>query len=169
MNRYPADTNVGLISDSHGQIDLTRLAVETLTNAGADIFIHTGDICDLRVLDTLAGNTAHIVFGNCDWDLQNYSQYAALLGLTVDHPYGQIMVGDKTIAFSHGDDIKHYLKAITNNVDYFCHGHTHEVRDEIVDSIRFINPGAMTRVKTYTVALLQPMSGNLTFLKLQKP
>ena len=37
-------TMVGILSDSHGQVQRTRTAIELLQKAGATEFIHCGDV-----------------------------------------------------------------------------------------------------------------------------
>ncbi|NOG52818.1 MAG: metallophosphoesterase family protein [Planctomycetes bacterium] len=164
-HQYPADTCIGILSDSHGQFDMTRNAIDVLTQAGAQVFIHTGDICDERVLDTLAGLKAHVVFGNCDWNWQHLARYAELLGVHAQHPCGRISVGEATIAFAHGDRPSHERSSVAKQVDYFCHGHTHEIRDERKGSTRVINPGALYNARRYTVATLHPARDVLEFLE----
>ena len=156
MKRYPAEACVGVLGDSHGDAEITRVAVGLLIEAGADVLIHVGDVCDLRVLDALAGHQTHIVFGNCDWDWQDLADYARLLGLQVDHPFGRIEVGDRLIGFAHGDDARHEAVALNDGFSYFFHGHTHEQRDDRMGGTRVINPGALSRARRYTVASLHP-------------
>lgn len=149
-------------------METTRRALGILEQAGAQVFIHTGDICDERVLDALAGLKAHIVFGNCDWNWQHLARYAELLGLHAQHPMGQITVGKAIIAFAHGDRASHERASIESRVDYFCHGHTHRIRDERKGSTRVINPGALYNAHKYTVACLHPAQDVLEFLKVPK-
>ena len=47
-------TMVGILSDSHGQVERTRQAIALLQQAGASAFIHCGDVEEDAVLDTLA-------------------------------------------------------------------------------------------------------------------
>jgi putative phosphoesterase len=44
---------IGIIADSHGDIEATRLAIKTLEQKGADRIVHLGDICDSLDADTL--------------------------------------------------------------------------------------------------------------------
>ncbi len=164
MKTYDANATIGLLSDSHGRRKLTYRAIETLKAAGADVLIHLGDFETTQVIEALAGTVAHIVFGNCDWNMSEMTDYATRLGLQVDHPIGQIQVGTQILRFSHGDYPAAEPQAILDGVSYYFHGHTHLCRDEMMGETRVINPGALCRATRYTVATLNPQAGQVDFL-----
>ncbi len=166
-HRYGAGTVLGLLTDSHGRADTTRLAVDCLLDAGADVLIHLGDVCADTVLDALAGTPAHVVFGNCDWDWRRLGEYGASLGLHIDHPCGRLVVGERTLTYAHGDVPAHERLAMEAGDDYFLHGHTHVFRDERVGATRLINPGALFRAPRYTVVRLEPCAGRLDVIPVQ--
>ena len=107
---------IGLLSDSHGLVAVTRRAVKTLLDAGAEVLIHLGDIGGVEVIDTLVGTAVgdgsdpdpitgrtngcrrpvevHLVFGNTDDDLTAMTRYARSLGIQVDHPVGILQLAD---------------------------------------------------------------------------
>jgi len=152
---------LGILSDSHGRADTTRLAVKSLTERGAESLIHLGDVGSEAVLEELVGYPARIVFGNCDWNDRELGRYAEILGFTVDHPRGTMEIGGKRIAFTHGHLPDLMQRALDDDVDYLLHGHTHEWRDEMVGATRVINPGALFRAARYTAALLDPIRDRL--------
>lgn len=156
-------TMVGILSDSHGQVQRTRTAIELLQKAGATEFIHCGDVEEDSVLDTLAGLQAHVVLGNCD-RAGPLTRYGTRIGLDMQHPSGRITVDGKRIAFTHGDQTDLLQSAIAEHVDFLCHGHTHLRRDDMVQGVRVINPGALHRANPFTVALLTPATGALQFI-----
>ena len=156
-------TMVGILSDSHGQVERTRQAIALLQQAGASAFIHCGDVEEDAVLDTLAGLKSHVVLGNCD-RAGPLARYAERIGLDVQHPSGRITVDGKRIAFTHGDRPELLQAAILERVDFLCHGHTHLRCDEMVQGVRVINPGALHRAHPFTVALLTPATGALRFM-----
>lgn len=168
MPAYPLNARVGLVSDSHGQAARTRAAVEVLMAQGVQVLLHLGDVCSMTVLDALAGLEGQcdvrVVFGNCDHDWRGLAEYARFLGIKVDHPVGRIRVGKDLIVFAHGDDVAHVRSALRDGVRYFCHGHTHEARDLRENATRIINPGALHRSASYTVALLEPATDRLVWI-----
>ena len=132
------------------------------------MLLHMGDIETQAVIDELVGHNARIVFGNCDWEHDDLARYARHVGVAVDHPCGQLQVGGKTIAFTHGHLGKHMDAAIAAGVHYLVYGHTHELSDERKGNTRVINPGALFRARRYTVALLNPVEDALQFLEIGK-
>ncbi len=174
---------IGLLSDSHGRVRTTQLAVDRLLAAGAEVLIHLGDVGSIEVIDTMlvpvspsagdAGETTttvpvHIVFGNVDWDMGALSRYAASIGFNVQHPMGWLEVdGGKRIAFTHGDHPQLMRRALEDGADYLLHGHSHQTRDERVGDTRVINPGALFRAPAYSAAILDPQSDEVTFLTVE--
>ncbi len=155
------EMRVGLLSDSHGRAERTERAVDALLAAGADVLIHAGDIETEQVLDCLAGHNAHIVWGNCDWDRAGLERYAKDIGIAVHADAGELEADGVRIAFTHGHLPAALRTAMASGARYLVHGHTHERRDEFVDGVRIINPGALHRARPFTVALLTPKSGEL--------
>lgn len=170
-------TRLGLLSDSHGDAEVTRRAVELLLADRADVLIHLGDVNSESVLDALAvifpmGHAeaggrvpVHVVFGNTDYDTAPLSRYAADLGLTVDHPAGRLSLEGKLIAFTHGHlgDVMH--AAIADRCDYLLHGHTHLAADSMLKVTRVICPGALTRAHPLTAATLDLSDGKLNMIE----
>lgn len=159
---------IGLLSDSHGQVDQTARAVAALREAGAEMLLHMGDIETEGVIDELVGHHARIVFGNCDVHERELARYAELVGVRVDHPAGRLEVGGRTLVYTHGHLEGHMRQALDAGVDYFVHGHTHEARDERCGGTRVINPGALYRARRYTVALLDAAADELRFIDIGK-
>ena len=69
---------IGILSDSHGRVATTALAIKALREAGSDMLIHLGDFEREEVIDELVGHDARIVFGNCDWDIAGLTRYAGM-------------------------------------------------------------------------------------------
>ncbi|XAL99814.1 metallophosphoesterase family protein [Phycisphaeraceae bacterium D3-23] len=171
-------TRLGLLSDSHGDADITRRAVDLLLADRADLLIHLGDVNSDSVLDALAVHfpdghpdaggrvPVHVVFGNTDYDTAAFARYAADLGLSVDHPAGRLSFDGKRIAFTHGhlDDAMH--AAIADGCDYLLHGHTHLAADNTINDTRVICPGALTRASPLTAAILDLSDGKLDLIEI---
>ncbi len=155
---------IGILADSHGRALITRKAIVALREGGADLLIHLGDVETDEVIDELAVMPARLVFGNCDYDVAALTRYARSLGIEVDHPAGRIAIDGQRIAFTHSHIDAEMSRALRDNVDYLLHGHSHELRDEMVGSTRIINPGALFRAKRYTAAILTPATGLLTII-----
>ncbi|MCH2162614.1 MAG: YfcE family phosphodiesterase [Phycisphaerales bacterium] len=158
---------IGLLSDSHGNVDRTRRGVDLLLEEGADLLVHLGDVGSRLVLDQLVGLPARVVFGNCDDD-QDLAAYAAAQGIAVDHPGATLPTEAGLLAITHG----HLEGVIRGLIDeeprYLAHGHSHEVRDETLQGVRFLNPGALQRARRYTVALLRPAEDQFTVFEVTR-
>lgn len=164
---------IGLLSDSHGRAETTRLAVERLRGAGAEILIHLGDIEAPEVLDAMvvegaAGATvaAHVVFGNADHEWAELARHARAIGLVVAHPVGRLEVDFKTVMFLHGNDPQAMSWALAQQPDYVCHGHTHQASDMRLGRTRIISPGALFRARPRTAAVLDVAGDEVSLLNL---
>jgi putative phosphoesterase len=154
-------TVVGLLSDSHSQWERTKRALEVLAQHGATVFVHCGDVENELVLDQLAGLESHLVWGNCDWNRNSLEPYAKSLGILLHGDAGELLVDGKRLAFTHGHEPAHMRHPVVNGVEYLIHGHSHELRDELRANTRIINPGALHRAPTLTVATLEPATDSL--------
>ncbi len=159
---------IGVLSDSHGNVDATRAGVQALSEHGAGMFIHLGDVETEAVIDELVGHDAHIVFGNCDYNIDGLTRHARCMEVTVAHPIGRKSVAGKTIAFTHGHLPNLMKQPVDERVTYLLHGHSHEVRDEVIGTTRVINPGALFRAARYTVALLDPVNDEVKWIEIDK-
>ena len=162
---------IGLLSDSHGRAEITRQAVQLLVDQGAQTLIHLGDLCAPAVVDALvvdasaAGSLrrSHMVAGNMDMNVGPLLRYAAELGIEAAADLGLIDLPDGPLMYTHGHLTGVVQRAMVARPRYLCHGHTHEQRDEMIDAVRVINPGALYRAKQYSVALLDTEADNLVF------
>lgn len=138
------------------------------------MLIHLGDLGGVDVIDALLvpgtqGGTimpAYMVFGNVDWDADDLERYAHAVGVHVAHPMGFLEIDGKTIAFTHGHEPAPMEQALAEGVDYLLHGHTHQAKDKKQGKTRVINPGALFRASSYTVAIVDPGRDQVEFLTL---
>lgn len=164
---------IGLLSDSHGDALMTRVAVSTLVSQGATILLHLGDICSMNVIDALIVDPplqSRLVFGNNDhYEIPSMTRYAQRLEIHVDHPVGRLDLGNaKTLVFLHGDDHHAMIQALEEKVTYLCHGHTHRATDRREGPTRILNPGALHRAREYTVALLDTDQDTVMFSSIRR-
>lgn len=96
---------------------------------GADELWHLGDVCDPDTLAEFAqtGLPLHVVLGNCD------SQLGWPVALELER-----------------EGVRFYLTHIPperapRGVHAVLHGHMHVPRDEMIGSVRWLNPGCITR------------------------
>jgi putative phosphoesterase len=156
---------VGILSDTHDRLDAARAAVEILRRAGAEYYVHCGDVGSEMVVDLLAGLPSAFVFGNTDWDRRGLERYAAHLHVSCLGDGGELDLGGKIARLEHGDNGRTLRQSIeSQRFDYVLHGHTHIKRDDRVGRTRIINPGALHRAREKTVAVLDTDRDELKFL-----
>jgi putative phosphoesterase len=157
---------LGILSDSHGRTPLIRQALLALDTAGAEAVIHCGDVGGLEVLDEFAGRRCWFVWGNTDEPRPSWRPYVQALGLPWPEGPLELSLDGKRIGVYHGHE-QAFRDALRDaRYDYLLHGHTHQRDDYREGSMRVINPGALHRVSTRTVALLDLNSDDLRFLVL---
>ena len=156
---------LGVLSDTHDRVDATAAAMKVLRQAGAQFFIHCGDVGSERVLDHLAGLPSAFVFGNTDWDRASLARYAQSIGVACHNTFADLDLGGKKVAVTHGDDFRLKQRILSEQRhDFLLLGHTHVRADELVGKTRVINPGALHRAREKTVATLDTDGGELKFL-----
>ena len=155
---------LGILSDTHGNLTTAAAGVRALEEAGAEFFIHCGDIGSEGSIDLLAGLKCAFVFGNCDFDRTKLSRYAESIGVPCYGSFANLGLDGKTVAVIHGDDFKLKQRLLSEqNHDYLLQGHTHLRADERVGRTRVINPGALHRASQKTVATLDTGRDALQF------
>lgn len=170
---------IGFISDTHGRTDRARRAIDLLLARGAEQIVHLGDVGSESVLDLLVGVPSLVVFGNCD-DARSLTRYAQILGIEVAHPSAIIEVKvdelvshrdlppagqfGLRIGVTHGHLESEVERLLDLRVDILLHGHTHEIRDERIEGVRILNPGALHRAKFHSVLLLETDTSHATWL-----
>ncbi len=155
---------LGILSDTHDKVERTRAAVDVLVTAGAEVLIHCGDITIPEVVYQLAPLPSYFVFGNCDFELGALRQAIATIGGTCLERGGLIDLAGRRLAVTHGDLDREISRLAAERPEYFFSGHTHQALDVRRGPTRFINPGALHRAATWTVALLDCSNGQLRML-----
>jgi len=155
---------VGIVSDTHDQRLRTTTAVRLLIAEGAQALIHCGDFTSPDIVHACAGLPGFYVFGNNDWDEKGLQRAMEEVGGTCLGRSGEVVLAGKRLAVNHGD-VEQELRRIANrSPDYLLFGHSHQPADERKGRTRWINPGALYRARSWTVALLDLESDVLRFL-----
>jgi putative phosphoesterase len=156
---------IGILSDTHDRLDNTIAAMKLLRDGGAEFYIHCGDVGGEQIIDQLAGVPVALVWGNNDWDRTPLTRYAESLSIQVFQDFGELELGGKRFAVTHGDDERIVRKILDEQQhDYLLLGHAHVRLDKRVGRVRIINPGALHRAARKSAALLDTASDLLRFL-----
>lgn len=116
---------IAVVSDTHDRLPPSLLPELNQ----ADEIWHLGDVCHQTILSRLdlLGKPLYLVRGNCDddmsWPLTRTLERGGLRFLLVHIPPA----------------------AVPSGCDAVLHGHTHVPRDETVGTVRFLNPGCISR------------------------
>lgn len=155
---------LGILSDTHDKVERTKAAVNVLVGSGAEALIHCGDITIPEVVYQLAPLPSYFVFGNCDFDLDALRQAIAVIGGMCLERGGLIERAGYRLAVTHGDSQGELARLSAERPEYLFSGHTHQAVDIRRGPTRFINPGALHRAASWTVALLDCSTGQLQLL-----
>jgi putative phosphoesterase len=136
--------HVGIVSDTHDNLDVAQAAVDCFTEEDVDIVVHCGDIVSpftARVFDH-DDFDFYAVRGNNDgeWALK---ELVDNIGMYLGE-VGELVLDDHEVAIYHGTS-EAIVGALleSGNYDYVFRGHTHEQRHEDYEGTIHVNPGGI--------------------------
>lgn len=158
---------IGVISDTHNSMTRTERAMELFQSRHCGMVMHCGDLANSAILELCSQLPVHFVIGNHDDEAQ-LRQAAAVSGATC---HGELMDQDidgHRIMMSHG-----HLKPPVQTIEaaapsYHLFGHSHVAVDLVESGTRRINPGALFRTKTPSVAIIDTNAETVDFLLVAK-
>jgi putative phosphoesterase len=159
---------IGIISDTHDQVARTATAVSLLIAEGAEALIHCGDLTVTEVVHECGRLPSYYVFGNNDFEENDLRRAIAEVGGVCLGRGGEIALGGRRLAVTHGDRDAEIRRLTRLQPDYLLFGHSHRPTDERDGPTRLINPGALHRAAAWTVALLDLDSDALRFLNIRE-
>ena len=154
---------IGIISDTHDHRKRTAAAVSLLIAEGAEALIHCGDLTGPEIVHECGRLPGYYVFGNNDFDEKGLRQAMADVGGVCLDRGGELTLHGRRIAVTHGDSARTVRRLAEGAPDYLLFGHSHRACDEHHGPTRWINPGALHRAATWTVAVLDLSTGALQF------
>ncbi|MDO4583360.1 MAG: metallophosphoesterase family protein [Planctomycetia bacterium] len=146
---------LGILSDTHGDVPRTQAAVEIFRRKEVQEVVHCGDVGSREVVKLLSEFRTHYVHGNTD---SRGSLRKAILecGQTYYESVGILVREGKQIAFLHGDDWRTYGELLhSQRFDLICSGHTHQFEWQMEGKTYLLNPGALHRTPSPSVAILE--------------
>ncbi len=144
---------IGVVSDSHDDVEAARLAAARLKSAGVNMIIHLGDIEAPFTLKELASAGVRIeaVFGNNDGEFEMLSDVARSTGGRIEAWPRVLEVDNRRLLIMHGRgpssltvEIAHAL-AESGRFSGVLYGHTHEAELTYVRGVLVLNPGPLNR------------------------
>ncbi|MDZ4784387.1 MAG: metallophosphoesterase family protein [Planctomycetia bacterium] len=146
---------LGVVSDSHGQLDHTLRAVRMLESLSPVVVIHCGDIGSTAVIELFRPWPTHYVFGNVDRDEAELRQAIVAAGHQCHERFGELELAGRRIAFLHSDDLRRFRETTSSGqYDLVCYGHTHRAEQHTEGKTLILNPGAMHRANPHSIAVV---------------
>ncbi len=155
---------IGIMSDSHDNMDAIKAAVELFNKKKVKTVLHAGDIISPFTATAFSKLDAdmYFVFGNNDGDRLLIKEKFDEIGAQCCGDFGDLEIDGKRIALIHGT----YEPPVTalaesGDFDIVIRGHTHHAGVTKINETLLINPGETAGVLTgkRTVALLDPELG----------
>ncbi len=160
---------IGIISDTHENIEPTKKAVAIFKARNADFVVHCGDIICPAMLENFQGLKMKFVFGNNDGEKEGLNLMAKKFGYEEITEEKEFEYKRKKFYVYHGTNAKKLDSAIkSNKYNYVLTGHSHVRKDERIGNTRVINPGALFMAYPCTIALLDPEKDKLEFIEIKK-
>ncbi len=127
---------IGIMSDTHDNLPMTKKAVKLLVDKGAEMFMHCGDYVAPFTLKPIVNSTIPFVgvFGNNDGEKKGLIN----LGYELYKGPHRVSVDDVSIVMAH--DPVMLERALGESDDVGLCGHTHRP-DITKDSHLVVNPG----------------------------
>jgi uncharacterized protein len=159
---------IGIISDTHEQVELVKKATEIFKQNNVDFAVHCGDIISPSTLSNYQGLKMKFIFGNCDGERAGLNTMAKKLGFEEIQDEKEFEYLTKKFYVYHGTDFSMLNEKIqSNKYDYVLTGHTHLKKDEKINNTRVINPGALFNADPKTIALLDVEKDTLMFIEVK--
>jgi putative phosphoesterase len=158
---------LGIISDTHGHVELTRPAVRMLESLEVDTVLHCGDIGSTEIVNLFAAWPTHFVFGNCDYNTDELAAAIRKAGQTCHGLFGDLEFDGVRVALLHSHERRRFREAIDSG-DYqlVCYGHTHVAAVDRHGETLVVNPGAIYRAEPHSLAIIDVPAVEATIIKL---
>ena len=146
---------LGVISDTHGHLEMTERAVKAMKDNGVEQVIHCGDVGGAAVVQLFQSLSAHFVAGNCD-NAMTLQMAVEGAGHRFHGRVGELEMQGRKIAFLHGDSYLAMTHLLAEEEwDLIAHGHTHLAQCQAEGKTLILNPGALTRCEQPSIALVR--------------
>lgn len=155
-------TLLGVLSDTHGDVEATTAALRQFRHWEVDQIVHCGDIDSPEIVFLMEAWPTHFVLGNMD-DPSLLEDAIRRAGQHFHGRLGHLELDGKRIAFLHGDDLRRLHRTIlSGRWDLVCHGHTHQASLTSHGPTLVLNPGALYRTGLPAVAVVELPSLDIT-------
>ncbi len=140
---------IGVISDSHDNLDAIRRAAKLFRDRGVGLVIHAGDWVapfSAKALREALGDGVRVVgvWGNNEGELLYFQKVASQFGVEILGYAGSVEVDGRRIGIYHGtSDILTEAMIKSGMFDVVVYGHTHRVDVRREGKTLVLNPGEL--------------------------
>jgi putative phosphoesterase len=146
---------IGIVSDTHNHVANATAAAVVLSSQSIAAVLHCGDIGGAEIVKAFAAWPTHYVLGNTDDRPATIEKAILAAGQIFHNRFGDIELANRRIALLHGDDSRRLNEAIASQeYDLVCSGHTHVPAMRRENRTLVLNPGALYRARTHTIAVV---------------
>jgi putative phosphoesterase len=158
---------IGVISDTHGHVELTRPAVRMFESLEIEALLHCGDIGSIEVVRLFTAWPTHFVFGNCDENRAELKAAIEAAGQKCHSDFGDITLAGVRIALLHSHNRRKFQQTCNSGeFRLVCYGHTHVAAIDQRGDTLVLNPGAIYRANPHSIAVVELPAVRATIVEL---
>ena len=159
---------IGVLSDTHDQVEATARAIKLLMAAGAEAILHCGDIVGPDIVRLFSEIRTHFVLGN--WDVpEELEAVVSETGAKLHGHYGDLTLAGRRIAWCHSHrpgQLGRLERA--GEFDYLFYGHTHTAETHRTGKTTVANPGALQRTRVKTCLLVDLVEDDMRSIEVPR-
>jgi len=160
---------IGIISDTHNNLELTRKALDIFRKHKIELLIHAGDLTSPLMLREFREFKCRFVLGNGDIDIETLNCESENLGFGCIEDSCKFRADNKNFIVFHGNNVPMFREAVASGqYDYIIKGHTHFFENYISNNARVINPGALYGTDELSIAILDTESDKVEMIKIEE-
>ena len=159
---------IGIISDTHNNIELTKKAIGIFEVKNVQFIIHAGDLTSPKMLQLFEKFNCKFVLGNADIDVEDINKKAEDLGFGCIDNVCTFALEDKKFIVFHGNDVPAFREAVASGeYNYIIKGHTHFFENYISNNSRVINPGSLYSGDECSIAILDLQTDKVEMIRIE--
>jgi putative phosphoesterase len=163
-----AAMKIGILSDTHNNLAVTRKALELFNDHGVELIVHAGDLTSPKMLELFRHRKCRFVLGNGDIDVEELNRVAGEFGFGCIEEYCTFEAGGKKFILFHGNNVPMFREAVASGkYDYIIKGHTHFFENYTSNKTRIINPGSLYSSEEYSIAVLDTDTDRVEMIRIE--
>ena len=146
---------IGVISDTHDNIEMARRSGEAFRSLGVDLIIHLGDWIAPFTLAELAssfGGRIIGIYGNNDGEILGLQRVASMYNAELHEPPYMLSLDGRRLLLVHGwgspEQTRELVEALAHSQrwDAVLYGHTHQADYRVINGVILLNPGTASGI-----------------------